>query len=234
MLAYIVIGLLAFWISRIESRLNVGIASVSLSVPLAGFWAASATLFMVLTFKVALLVISLGLILLAKLKMFIGAKIALLFGSMAAAVFGIAIGPIGWLVLLIFAVLFMLMLGDAIKSIYMWFFEKLAFALMWVRRTADSARARVKGRWVFAVLAFEVPAVAGVPVYGIWQMMDWFDGSHPLTGWRVFARLVCLAPFACLTYISYLRDTTLPATGGDGLQVPMPISLTDLVGGGPG
>lgn len=232
-LVYLGIGLLATVVSAWEKRINVAVAVAPISIPFGILTAAGASIALIVMFKLAILLGALVLLLLAKLKAFIGAKIAAIFGSMAAAALGIALGPITWFIAGVAMIIFVVMLGAAIKEafvgMYLWFFEKMAMLLMAIRRRCDAARSVLPRPLKFLVLIIEVPLVCGLSVYGLWQTMDYFDGSTRLTDSRLLARIASLAPFVLVTFRAYRRDTTPPGSGGDGPDFPKFVEATDAI-----
>jgi hypothetical protein len=222
----ILVGAAATYISRIEKQLNVATVSIPIALPIGVFSAIGAGIATILMFKFGLLLLALLFFLLTKLKFLIGAKLVAILGSFIATLLGIAAGPIGW-VLIAFAVfVFGFALLGAIKetflSVYRWFFRTFAELLLWVRRTSDALR-----EWLYRplrplVLVLEVPVVCGTALFSLWEIMNWLGTRINFGQQGTFFRCICLLPFTVFTYRAYIRDTTPPGDGGEGLDVPLP------------
>jgi len=231
MIAYIIIAMTYVFLDRRVNRADRAIESAVIALPLA-VASAFGTLVLALTvFKAALIIFGLLCLLVAKLKVAIGLKIAAIIGSLGLSAIGIALGPIGWgLLIIVFLLLAFVCFVHFTQKFYELYVNRLGRALLWIRCRADAARHRLPTEYRFIVLSVEVPMVCGLSVYGMWKLMNWFDGHNSLTTTLVLMRCVCLVLPVLLMYRAYLRDTRPPETGGDGIDVPGPIDTADVIG----
>lgn len=239
-LIFLGITLFATHISRIEKKVNVSLVSASISLPLGYFSALGTTMLLFLVFKGFLLLVVFILLLITKLKFILGAKIVAMITAFAASVFGVFVGPPGWIILIILTIYFFGAIKEYtmifFKSINEWFFEKLSAALIKVRTHADYTRDKLSERNKFLVLFIEVPIVCGVSSYSLWELLsiseNFFIKGSP-SEFLILLKFVCLIPFTYFMYKAYLRDTTPPKKGGDGLDVPVPLQAESLISTNP-
>jgi hypothetical protein len=78
------------------------------------------------------------------------------------------------------------------------------------------------------IVLIEMILVCGLAAQGLWHLMEWADGTIPVTRTIIIQRSIAIIPFTIMLFKNYRRDTTPPNTGGEGIDVPLP-SVMDIV-----
>jgi hypothetical protein len=222
---YILIALASIYIGKYEKRVNVALIAAPISIPLGIMTAVG----LMLIFKALFILLALLLAVLSNLKIFVKLKIGAVLGSVAAAMFASLAGPIGWVI----SILLLLFIVSAIKemfvSIYEWFFRKMAQVLMWIRGTFDSFRRPLPVFFHLPICIIEAAIVCGLSLKGLWEFMDWVDGKAELTPFLIKLRLLIFLPYLLILYRNYIKDTTPPNAGGDGVDSPVLVEFVNIV-----
>jgi hypothetical protein len=114
-------------------------------------------------------------------------------------------------------------------SIYQWFFSKMAQLLMNIRQFFDNIR---RGSIIIfhpIICLVEAILISGLALKSVWFLMDWVDGKTELTSRLITYRILVLVPFALLLYRNYIKDTNSPNIGGEGVDSPLLVEITDFV-----
>ncbi len=229
---YAILVIALFYIGKIEKKFNVAVISAPLAIPLGIFMAIGAVVALIVLFKVFLLVIALLLFLLLKLKAIIGAKIAMFLGTMLASVLSVFLGPLSPLIISVLWIILFLSLGAAIKDaffdLYSGIFTMFGKFLLGVRTIADRIRVGLPTFLRFLVFIIEMPLVCALSIYGVWKAMNWIDDNPEITINILIFRLLILVPFSIFLYRSYIKSTTPPQQGDDGIDLPLPIEISDI------
>lgn len=222
---YIIIALASIYIGKIEKRVNVALIAAPISVPLGIMTAIGA--FAIL--KLAFILLALFLIFLTKIKIIVKLKIAALLVAIASAISSVVTGPLGWVLTAVLVIFIISGIQETFISIYEWFFKKMAIILLKIRKWFDVLRANTWIAFHLIVCIFEGVLVCSLSLYSIWSLMDWVDGDLQLTSQLIMYRIIVLTPMWFLLYRNYIKDTTPPNMGGDGVESPVLVGFTDFV-----
>lgn len=209
-LFYLFIALTVFFTGSLRRQL-VYHSDGSIAPSLTLLTTAGATILCYVFFKAYLLFFILVLALMQRLRTSIGIKIAVLSGAICFTTICTGTGPIGWTVLSITAIISFLILLPQVESLaedfYGIFFKEMNRVFCAARISFDKLRASLAHPLWFLVTLIELPAVCGLAVAGMWQLMNWLHEPASITGAVCLVRLVAIIPLVTVLYRAYLRDT---------------------------
>ncbi|MEO1437891.1 MAG: hypothetical protein AAFV80_20285, partial [Bacteroidota bacterium] len=183
----------------------------------------------VFLFKLLLFVAALLFFLLSRLKILIQIKIGGILAAMAGGLFTFLAGPIGIFVWIFIVLLALASIQEAFLAIYQWFFDKLSEALLRIRSFYDTIRSNSDKVFHPIAMIGEAITVCSFAAFGLWSILDIVDGKDPTTVNQIIGRVLVSIPYVLLLYRNYLKVTSDPNSGGDGIDTPMIVDFVDVM-----